>query len=445
VRLKVTAPRERRRRLLMELSAGPCVRRLPAALEVLRDGKAVARGHILGRSLVALSLPLVPGETATFVVRAPEGGYLLPPPPDSRVLDFAVHAVRWAGGGPERPPESPEGAFTILAPEADGDDVVSPAAGVRLECGWHGLRKVRGVKYRWADSGASLALEPRTEGRSGLRLWVGAGPSLRGRRATLRLRDDQGRTLCETILRTGPHSVSLPLPPGPGGPKAVFLHVLEDGASLGGKGAQAFRLFSCARSDAPRGEHLAAVGRALLAGLALRAGQAMKALGRLRGRRRRRAYARNGSGGEGEGAAVTRPLPFLHTNACGDFTLMAREHWHELCAYPELEMYSLHIDSVLMYAAHFAGLKEVVLPDPMRAYHIEHSAGSGWTPEGEYRLFERLRSQGIPVLTLDDLYGMARSVAVQGDPTLFCRRDWGLAQHRLPEARPGGAARAAAA
>ena len=36
--------------------------------------------------------------------------------------------------------------------------------------------------------------------------------------------------------------------------------------------------------------------------------------------------------------------PPLHTNACGDFTLMAREHWFQLRGYPEFEMYSFRLD-----------------------------------------------------------------------------------------------------
>ena len=37
----------------------------------------------------------------------------------------------------------------------------------------------------------------------------------------------------------------------------------------------------------------------------------------------------------------------LHLNACGDFQLMAREHWFELCGYPEFETFSMNIDGLL--------------------------------------------------------------------------------------------------
>jgi len=73
----------------------------------------------------------------------------------------------------------------------------------------------------------------------------------------------------------------------------------------------------------------------------------------------------------------------LHTNGCGDFTLMAREHWFDLRGYPEFDLFSMNLDSVLCYAAHHAGFFEYCLEDPMRIYHIEHQTGSGWTPEGQ--------------------------------------------------------------
>jgi hypothetical protein len=444
VRLMLTAPADRPRRLLMELSPGPCVRRLPAALEVLRDRKVVARGHVIGRSLVSLALPVLPGESAVLEVRAVEGGHFPPPPPDCRVLDFAVHRLGWSEEGPGQAPASPEDAFRIDAFGASlgggkagaAGDVIDTGVDLRLGQGWYPAQGVAGLRCRWADSGAGMTVERGGTGLA-LRLWVGAS-----RAATLQLRDEAGKDLAEAPLRRGPHAVTLPLPATFAAPGRVFFHVSENGADpAGGQGLRAFRLFSCAWSDAPRSRRVAAGVRSVATGLLLHGRDAARALGRLR---RRLARWARGGGWAAPGTKAAR-LPRLHTNACGDFTLMAREHWHQLRAYPELEMYSLHIDSVLMYAGHVAGLEEVILPDSMRAYHIEHSAGSGWTPEGESRLFARLRGQGIPVLAIGDLYEMAHALAARGDPALFGRDDWGLAGARLPETRPGGAAPAAAA
>ncbi len=68
--------------------------------------------------------------------------------------------------------------------------------------------------------------------------------------------------------------------------------------------------------------------------------------------------------------------PKVHTNACGDFTLFAREHWLALRGNPELALYSLHIDSLLCYMAVASGLKEYILRPPARIFHLEH--GSSW-------------------------------------------------------------------
>lgn len=123
----------------------------------------------------------------------------------------------------------------------------------------------------------------------------------------------------------------------------------------------------------------------------------------------------------------------LHVNACGDFTLLDRERWHDLRGYPELEIFSFHLDSVFCHAAHASGAPQVVLPEPMRIYHIEHGTGSGWTPEGQRALFARLRERGIPWLSDADLRGWASQMRRLGAPMIFNRGDWGFAEEALPE------------
>jgi hypothetical protein len=121
----------------------------------------------------------------------------------------------------------------------------------------------------------------------------------------------------------------------------------------------------------------------------------------------------------------------LHTNACGDFTLMARGHWLALRGYPEFEMYSLHLDSLLCHAAHHSGAQEQVLLDPMRIYHIEHATGSGWTPEGQKKLDARLDAAGIPQLGHDQFDAWAIQMRREGRPIIFNSEGWGLADELL--------------
>src|SRR5581483_7026871 len=85
-------------------------------------------------------------------------------------------------------------------------------------------------------------------------------------------------------------------------------------------------------------------------------------------------------------AAFMRNPAYLHTNACGDFTLLSRRDWFRIRAYPELPVWPMHIDSLFCYAAYHAGIREVILRDPMRIFHIEHGSAQGATPEGEEEL-----------------------------------------------------------
>ncbi len=93
----------------------------------------------------------------------------------------------------------------------------------------------------------------------------------------------------------------------------------------------------------------------------------------------------------------------------------------------------MNLDSVFCYAAHYGGAQECMLPEPMRIYHIEHSAGSGWTPEGHTLLFERLAKQGIPWLEFEDAFAWAAQMERLQTTFVFNREDWGLSEFALPE------------
>jgi hypothetical protein len=127
----------------------------------------------------------------------------------------------------------------------------------------------------------------------------------------------------------------------------------------------------------------------------------------------------------------------LHTNACGDFTLLARERWMDLRAYPELDLFSMNIDSIFCWMAHHGGAREEMLEDPMRIYHIEHGTGSGWTPEGEKKLFERIAAKGLSWVDYHDVVEWARIMNRFDAPMIFNREGWGLATAELKEFAPG--------
>jgi hypothetical protein len=130
-------------------------------------------------------------------------------------------------------------------------------------------------------------------------------------------------------------------------------------------------------------------------------------------------------------------MPYLHTNACGDFTLLSREGWNAIRGYQEFEAYSFNIDSMGLLAAHYAGYEEISLLPPCVCFHIEHSAGSGWTPEGEKKLFDRLRQNGILNPEWPVLMPLVEEMRKKQVALEFNGPAWGLAAFDLPERKLG--------
>lgn len=127
------------------------------------------------------------------------------------------------------------------------------------------------------------------------------------------------------------------------------------------------------------------------------------------------------------------PMGEIHTNACGDFTLLSAEAWAQLRGYAEFAGYSFNIDSVGVLAAHYAGFEEISLLPPCVCFHIEHTLGSGWTPEGEHKLFERLQKNRIINPEWPVLENLIERFQKTTGPLPLNTPDWGLAPFELPE------------
>lgn len=64
----------------------------------------------------------------------------------------------------------------------------------------------------------------------------------------------------------------------------------------------------------------------------------------------------------------------LHTNACGDFTLMSTARWHRMRGYPkDRTVLGLDADSVALHAAVGFGAREVCWPDDCAVYKVVQS------------------------------------------------------------------------
>ena len=99
------------------------------------------------------------------------------------------------------------------------------------------------------------------------------------------------------------------------------------------------------------------------------------------------------------------PSPKLHFNASGEFTLMAARKWHEIGAHPEVP-FNCHVDGYMVYLAAKAGLKQVILPQPI--FHQEHPRHT----DDKYRGYKPFWDDEKPY----------------SPPT---NPEWGLANHKL--------------
>ncbi|MBN1397654.1 MAG: hypothetical protein JXA06_06455 [Bacteroidetes bacterium] len=131
---------------------------------------------------------------------------------------------------------------------------------------------------------------------------------------------------------------------------------------------------------------------------------------------------------------LKRPYVVLHTNGCGDFTLLSKENWFMLRGYPEMPIFSFNIDSLLCYNAYYGGADEIILGDPMRMYHIEH--GSGWTPEQDKELKKRMEFLGIPMLDYRECMNLAGKMFDEQQAINFNNENWGLFDKKLIEVQP---------
>jgi hypothetical protein len=115
----------------------------------------------------------------------------------------------------------------------------------------------------------------------------------------------------------------------------------------------------------------------------------------------------------------------LHTNACGDFTLLSRDMWLRLKGYAEFHLWSIFIDGLLVHAAAVAGLRQVILRDPCRVYHMEHDLG--WAVI-QNTIKER------PSLDYDkDYLPLCKRMLDTKKPLDVNPENWGLADHDLQE------------
>jgi hypothetical protein len=444
--------------LEMELEAGPGVEGTPGILQVIdKRGVSVGAADIVGRTRVGLVMPAPHNRDAQLVrFRVPNGG--LPVMNEQRILNFRVFRCDWAR--PEdtsaRPPALPiRHAYPTLGRllsgfrtmnsflrtllrgpglclqalrllKARGEDIYDADMEFWIGPGWSYLEHVGFERYRWVAKDAQLTLRIRNAQRA-VGMLVEPGPAVGYKPFVFVVRLPDGRVLTRARIH-GLTYLEFTVPAGNGELVTLFSTAEGGGTPLRGDGRDLyFRVLACGAGaetgaiESDTQPEVAAPCTTPYAILTLASGLPVNAV--------QPAALRK------EIADMGKP-PFLHTYACGDFTLMSREHWFELRGYAELDRFSMHLDSLLCYSAQYAGAEEQVLRAPLRIYHIEHGIGSGWTPEGQERLNTRIAQKGIHSIPHDDVLWLIAQMRARHAPVVFNMDDWGLVNLELPETIP---------
>ena len=388
--LMVTPPSSGTPVLRTVVEAGPNLDQEDLCLHVNEEaGRSLARLRFRNQQKVFLPLPDTRGEEIALRLRVERsGGH----PSGPQALLFRLFEWGWASAGEIRHEYASRCDMAVSEPRAvRARDIYEYSEGISLHDGWGGPDYTpEGRLCRRARQGASFSCytPTRLPGRLLLDLAADAGSAL-----DVQVIEASGRPVARGKL-SGRACIEIPIP-----------H-----AGLGRRTPFSLRL------DEDSGGAPAPTGHARVYGLRrVGWGQSLRGLFR----------------------PMARPrIDFLHTNGCGDFTLMHRDHWFRLRGYPEWEAYSMNIDGFTCYAAHADGLQEEVLREPMRIYHIEHGLGSGWSPEGEQKLYERITTRGITWISKEQVLEHARSMYRQG-PLIGNDDGWGLGRETLAETVPG--------
>lgn len=117
--------------------------------------------------------------------------------------------------------------------------------------------------------------------------------------------------------------------------------------------------------------------------------------------------------------------PKLHTNACGDFQLLSKKTFFNLCGYYEYDGYSFHIDSILMWKAHFMGYKFRELK--FKIFHINHTGGY----VNSNVLFKNLKKKDINYISNNKLINIIKNL--KNNKNYLSDAKFGLVDYKLDE------------
>lgn len=115
--------------------------------------------------------------------------------------------------------------------------------------------------------------------------------------------------------------------------------------------------------------------------------------------------------------------------ACGDFTLMSKEDWLKIDGYVELDMYSIHIDSMGLWSACALGIEQVNFQFEECVYHIEHD--NGWESEDVIKTIKFISDK--PSLDYSIVHRAGMKMVSTGTNWGLNKPDWGWADQEFEE------------
>jgi hypothetical protein len=124
-----------------------------------------------------------------------------------------------------------------------------------------------------------------------------------------------------------------------------------------------------------------------------------------------------------------RKYYMIDSFACGDFTLMSRKAWLDIGGYIELDLYSIHIDTMAIIAASALGYRQHVFNRKACTYHIDHTSGwSSMTPLEKIKFTEERPGLDYGLIFESGLYALKKKSHLDLNAP-----DWGFAGEELEE------------
>lgn len=425
--------------LVLEVEPGPGLDPGAQRLQLLDEHSApFAEWTLAGRTIAGVAVPPLPSAPRRFRVRVSGGG--APVLNDSRILNLAVFHCDWAkvaaplGTRPSamaslrtsplirRLLESLRRAspFSSLlnAPRISwraarllarrGTDVVQAGLEFHFGPGWYQLEDPGPQAFRWASKNAAVFLRMPKD-TSTLAMLVEPGPAQDYRPFDLEIRHaGPSSELLATRHIHGLTYIEFPVPAAPGTIAALSFSPRQSGAPAGTDPRFLnFRVFACGAgarnfrrsTELPQTTVVAADSKPAA-----------------------KDWARDQESQRRQIQEMGKPA-FLHANACSDFILMSRDRWFDLCGFFEVDLDSTHLNSLLCYAAHHAGVQEEALPDPLRIYHV----GEDTAPNPDQKSKAALAADFVWLVT---------QMRTLHAPVIFNTESWGLAGEKLEEEAP---------